>query len=597
MATSCSQSTLEMLPDEILLEICKYLLCADILMSLIGLNYRITQMITNYRHHISLHKTSISKSDYLCINILPQIGSQIRTLLIDCCYSILQDDLFIEHFGKKMSIIFPKLERISLVSYEYNQLIAFIDTLHDFNYLVEIRLYSLFSIHVDNQSTVIRSLSQANNHRLTTILIDDRSSPLHFHHTDCYSNTIRLRITLRTSADLPSLFHAVPNVRYLDVELSESDDSLEYFGGLNLSPLFHLTYFQFKSIQQSWMLEELLILFAQLPIVRHLSLFLLTTDRRLIEGGTILPSLPFCAQQFDYAICFFDNMFVDQIDAIIASWSPSHRVTCFYQNPFLFIHTLPWHLARISFPELITKMISCRSLGIISKCRQVREITFSVKDTGEIVEEEQCPILHIPKLSRLIQVNFYGSIPSDLNHFSFILNAAPNLFRLDLPFDYLWLFIENQQIRHLLDHRITSLSIFKNSTKSSSITLNEEHISIIASTFFRVQDLYVDLTHLQDSTTIVSNDNILEDSTVRSLSVQSCQEKYEVTSSGSSESMVVRLLVEFQEHKLVSLCITGLFFEKIKTDVKQWLQCNTVLCEQQFEAVYSNELHRLLIWM
>ncbi|CAF2926587.1 unnamed protein product [Rotaria sp. Silwood2] len=623
METSCSQSTLEMLPDEILLEICKYLLCTDILLSFIGLNYRITQMITQYRHHISLHKTSISKSNYLCVNILPQIGSQIRTLLIDCSYSVLQDDLFIKHFGKKMSITFPKLERISLVSYEYNPLITFLDSLHDLNYLVEIRLYGLFSIHIDNESTVIRSLTQANNHRLTTILIDDKSSPLHFHYIDCYMNILRLRITLRTSRDLSSLFHAIPNVQYLDIILSDRNNSLESFGGLNLSRLLHLTHFQLRSTKQLWMLEELLILFVQLPIVQNLSLFLSTTDKRLIEGDTILPSLPSTVQQFDYAIYFLHTMFADQIDAIIVSWPPSHPVTCFYLNTFLFIHTLPYRFARISFPGSIIKMISSRvnsnsgydssveqlsltinthfaltkSVEIISQCRQVREITFSTKDTDNTLEEKQCQISYIPKLSRLIQVNFFGSIPSDLNHFSFILNAAPNLFRLDLPFDYLWLFMENQQIRYLLGQRITSLCIFENSAKSSSVTLNEEHIPIIASTFFRVHDLYADLTHLQNSTTIISNDSLLEDSIGQSLSVQSCQKKSEVISPCSSESMVVCLLTELKEHKLVGLCITGQFCEKIQTDANQWLQCNTVLCEQQFEATFSNELHRLLIWM
>ncbi|CAF5052563.1 unnamed protein product, partial [Rotaria sp. Silwood1] len=154
MTTSFNKLTLETLPDEILLQICKYLSCADILVSLTGLSYRITQMITQYRHHISLHKTSLSQSDYLCGNIFPQIGSQIRSLLIDCCYSVLQDDLFIKYFANKISITFPQLERISLVAYEDNQLIALLDSLHDLNHFVEIRLYSLYWISQAKQSTV-----------------------------------------------------------------------------------------------------------------------------------------------------------------------------------------------------------------------------------------------------------------------------------------------------------------------------------------------------------------------------------------------------------------------------------------------------------
>lgn len=82
-----------------------------------------TQMISQYRHHVSFHRTSISKFNDLRLNVLPQIGSHIHSLLIDCCYSVLQDVLFIQHFGKKMSIIFPKLERITFVSYQQEHLV------------------------------------------------------------------------------------------------------------------------------------------------------------------------------------------------------------------------------------------------------------------------------------------------------------------------------------------------------------------------------------------------------------------------------------------------------------------------------------------
>ena len=54
--------TLETLPDETLLEICKYLLCGDILQSFFGLNSRMTRMITQYCQHVSLHRVSISQS-------------------------------------------------------------------------------------------------------------------------------------------------------------------------------------------------------------------------------------------------------------------------------------------------------------------------------------------------------------------------------------------------------------------------------------------------------------------------------------------------------------------------------------------------------
>ncbi|CAF0881126.1 unnamed protein product [Rotaria sordida] len=623
MTTSCNKSTLETLPDEILLQICKYLSCADILISFIGLNYRITQMITQYRHHISLHKISLFRSDYLCENMFPQIGSQVRSLLIDCCYSVLQDDLFIKYIAKKISITFPLLERISLVAYEDNQLIALLDSLHDLNHFVEIRLYSLFGISPANRSKIVRSLFQANNHRVTTILMDEESTFLRFQQNDSYLNIIRLRINLRARTDLSFLFHAVPNVQYLDVIIDENYYSSKAEFGQNLPPLLHLTNFELRSIMQPWTLEELLLLFAQLPIVKHLSLYSLTHDRRLVDGNTILASLPSTVQLFHYATYFIDNMDIDDIDDILVSWPSSYPIMCFHEETSLFLHTLPWGFTDFHFPSLINKKISCetdnlndyyssvqrlklqidtnftltKALGIISQYHQVKRITITIADTSEVSKEEQRPLPHIPRLSRLHRVSFYGSMPSDLKNSSILFNAAPNLVRLDLPFEFLWQLIENQQIHHVLGHQITSLFIHENTTSQSSITFSEKHVPTIASTFFRVDVLSVTLTHLRHSPIAVPNDNIVENSTEPNLPIDEDQQTNEVVSPDSIESMVICLLQEFKEHRLIGLGIRGNFCKKLQTDAKQWLQQNTILSDQRFEAVFNKQIDQLLIWM
>ncbi|CAF3124977.1 unnamed protein product [Rotaria socialis] len=623
METTYYQSKLENLPDEILLEICKYLLCADILLSFVGLNQRIMQMITQYRHHTSLYKASIAKSNYLCVNILPEIGSQIRSILIDCCYSILQDDLFIKYFGKKMSIVFPQLEKISLVSYQYKQLIDILNSLHDLKHLVEIRLYNLFPIHKSNQLIATPSLMQANNHRFTTILIDDESSSLGFNQHDCYLNVIRLQVKLQTIADLSTLFSSIPNVQYLDVIMEENGSSSRHFDGLDLSCLYHLTDFKLVCTKQPWIFEDLLVLFAQIPNVRCLSLFLFTSDTRFIQSDIIISSLPSTIQQFNYAIYLLHFTPFDQIDEIITTWSPSHEVTCFFHDTFLLVHTLPWHFDRISFPKYTSKIMSCRTnmisgydssvkqlevkidknftlkkaLGIISQCRRVKEITIYVTNSIDTIKADECSVPDIPELSRLRQVAFYGPIPSDLDHFLLVLTAAPNICRLDLPFDLLWQLIDNQQIRHILGHRITSLSILENATKSSLVTLQQEHIPIISSAFFRVYDIYANLAHLTHNTTVVSTKNILDECGVENLVTQLDHEKSEVFSSSSTDSMLVSLLAEFKHHKLTGLCITGEFSENIKVNTKHWLKHNTILNGQEFEAIFCDELHRLLIWM
>jgi hypothetical protein len=339
MDTSCNQSTLEILPDEILLEVCKYLLCSDVLHSFIGLNNRMTRMIAQYRYHLSFHKTSISKFNYLCVNVLPQIGHQIRSLVVDCSYSVLQDRLFLKYFSEKMCIIFPNLERISLIAYEHDDLVAFLNILDDLNHLIEIRLYNLFTIQRPQQPALARLLMQANNHRFTTILLDNDSSALSFDKTDHYWNIIRLRLNLNTIADLASLFAVVPNVQHLDVTIdqqdpSETDDMTFTF------PLLHLTNFQLKSVGRPWTLDELTTLLVKLPTIQYISLFLHTNDESLVKGDKVLSLFPSTIQQFSYAITYFSDMTSDEGDMIVSSWPPSHPVAYFFDNKLFFLHTL-----------------------------------------------------------------------------------------------------------------------------------------------------------------------------------------------------------------------------------------------------------------
>jgi len=190
-----------------------------------------------------------------------------------------------------------------------------------------------------------------------------------------------------------------------------------------------------------------------------------------------------------------------------------------------------------------------------------------------ILEEQYKPPC-LPKLSQLRQISIYPSKPIDFDHLSSIFIAAPNLLRLDLPIDYLINLLENQQIRDLLGQRIKSLVIL-DATDLSQVKLNETHIHLIASTLTGLCDVYVDLKHLTPSLTTSSNEIM----------------------PSSMESMIQYLLCEFRQHKLISLVVDIQPTEKIATDAKQWLQDNTILCQQQFDAEWDEALNRLAIWM
>ncbi|CAF4559646.1 unnamed protein product, partial [Rotaria sp. Silwood2] len=125
-----SISNFESLPDELLLEVCKYLLCVDVLFSFYNLNTRMTCMISDYYRHVSLHKASYTQSHELCSKILPNIGAQIKTLIIDNCYSALQAIAFPKYFQNSLSLYFPELQKIILVSFRPDPLLVFLKILN-----------------------------------------------------------------------------------------------------------------------------------------------------------------------------------------------------------------------------------------------------------------------------------------------------------------------------------------------------------------------------------------------------------------------------------------------------------------------------------
>jgi hypothetical protein len=310
-----------------------------------------------------------------------------------------------------MYIIFPNLERINLVAYEHDDLVAFLNILDDLNHLIEIRLYSLFTIQRPQQPALARLLMQANNHRFTTILLDSHSSALSFDETDRYWNIVQLRLRLKTVADLSCLFAAVPNVQHLDVTIDKQDPS-ETENMTFTFPLLHLTNFRLKSVGRAWTLDKLMALLVQLPIVQCLSLFLFTYEESLVKGDLLLSLLSSTVQQFNYAVYFYSDITLGEDNTIASSWPPSHPIAHFFKDQLCFLHTLPWRFTYLEFPSTVGRMISdqtinangydkhteqvslfintnfplAKSLIVLSQCRRVRKVTISLTNNSDISE-------------------------------------------------------------------------------------------------------------------------------------------------------------------------------------------------------------------
>ncbi len=344
-----SISILESLPDELLLEICKYLLCIDVLLSFDNLNRRMTCMISDYRRHVSLHKASYAQSYKLCTIILPKIGAQINTLIIDNCYSALEGIYFPKYFHDRMSICFPELRRIILVSFRPDPLLIFLNILTNLQNLFTIEIRSLFRVPTNQQTDVLLALFQANNQRLTSIYMDDQSShlnPIKKYLTNqiICPNIINLKIEMSTICDLSVLFTIIPNIRSLSVSIHKKDNLDNINRVFTSNQLEYLTNFQLKSVQRTWYLNELKILFDKLPSIKSLSLNLRTCDISLTNGEILKRFLSNKIEQFHYAIHYLPEQLVNHME-ILDTWNSICPIVCLHnpiQNDYMFLHTLPY---------------------------------------------------------------------------------------------------------------------------------------------------------------------------------------------------------------------------------------------------------------
>ncbi|CAF0747389.1 unnamed protein product [Rotaria sp. Silwood1] len=595
-----SISNFESLPDEILLEICKYLLCVDVLLSFDNLNTRMTCMISDYYHHVSLHKASYTQSYELCTKILPNIGAQIQTLIIDNCYSALQAIAFPKYFQNSMSICFPELQKIILVSFRPDPLLVFLKTLYNLEKLYTIDIRSLFRVPTNQQTEVLLALLQANNNRLTSVYIDDQSSHLNpikkylSNQIKC-SNIIDLKIEISTICDLSVLFTIIPNIRNLSVSTHKKDNLDNINRIFTSDKLNFLNKFQLKSVERSWCLNELVILLEKLPSIKYLSLNLCTSDINLINGEILKQSLPNTFEQFHYAVHYLPEQPINYIE-LLNTWKYICPIICLYnpmQNDYMFLHTLPYSSFNYleisssvadsilknknSYKDIERIHVDCdftlaEAFPIISYCRRAKHsmIWLHGTDTNNHnnsnsvqTQTQQYENNILPKMPRLRRLTLVGSAPKDLHHMSTILLAAPNLFRLDLNYNTLILLLDNKDICKLLQQRITALTI--NHMSSCSIN-TKKHITHIASIFLHLRHLYIDM---------------------RSLDI-------------TIDLIVLCYYDEFskQQAPLISLCVDGKPSNEMKNDAHKWLiNQRNHLQYKQFAAFFNEKAGRLLIWM
>ncbi|CAF2698285.1 unnamed protein product [Rotaria sp. Silwood2] len=368
-------SIFEMLPDEMILHVCQYLRCAEILYSLFNLNSRLNSTITDYWHYVDLKYATYKQFDFVATQIVPQIGLSIRSFVFNGQWeNIMSNKLNSTFYHLKLSLMFPQLHTLSLVNFIDGQLHLFLDKITDLLQLVKLDIRNLKDGHAEESLTKVLA---ANNNRLKFVLFDYDSVDFNLSATKndktmAYPNIEDLLVNLKTNKMLEYLFALVPNIKRLHIDFDKlSSTSKSKLA--NTSILVHLKDFQLRSLKVLWSLDEIAYILSKMPSLQRLALNLCTRDAHLVDGQNFIQILPLSLVEINlFIICYLICSDIE-VDTLISTWPTHIRITCLLDEPsgYAVIHTIPCDFLSLVIPAKIANSMLTGS----NYTRRVKDLT------------------------------------------------------------------------------------------------------------------------------------------------------------------------------------------------------------------------------
>jgi hypothetical protein len=380
MSSSCSPITiLEDLPNELLLLICRYLSSTDVLFSFYGLNCRLSQTISGYFRHVVIAKTPYMQFKSICTSILPEIGSNIYSLVISNQWKGVLSKIFLSYFGERMSLTFPNLKYLIFISFNANSLKLFLDSLQNLPELHEIVLCYQYEVAISpcESQILLHRIFSANNNRLNSILFDDESIVFSLDDKSSdilYFNIQKLSIDLKTVNDLHRLLTVLPQLISINVTINEESIELDKLN--KYISIDSLKQFQLQSFGPSWNLDELMSVLKRLPNVEELSIAIESLDdARLIDGENFFSLVSgLSLKKFNYFVRFYDSSpSIDPIKVRFTWQKFPQEFVCINSDDekTLVLYTLPFAFSYLILPSSLAK----NEIFIESYAPQVKMLT------------------------------------------------------------------------------------------------------------------------------------------------------------------------------------------------------------------------------
>lgn len=349
----------ETLPDELLLDICRYLSSTDVLYSFYNLNSRLNRTISIYYQHVILRQTSFIQFNWICSNILPEIGSNILSLSVNANWTDLLARQFYFYFGRQMKTIFPRLEHFILVAFSGNELDDYLQSISDLPSLTKLTVIDRYNVTEEYKHILFERILSANEFRLKRIQFNRHSESLGINPNNSiiYPNLIQLNIHLEKITDLCILLKLIPNIEQISVVINRRiDDEKIEFPSIILESLFE---FHLESSVRSWSFEEIHSLLQLMPYLTTLSLDIFSPDLHLLNGHSITSIYPINnLHYFNYVVKCTPKQEIPSIDTIVSSWlSTKYSICCLIDDSrnHLFLHTNPYRYSYLEISCLFFK--------------------------------------------------------------------------------------------------------------------------------------------------------------------------------------------------------------------------------------------------
>jgi hypothetical protein len=283
------------------------------------------------------------------MSILPDIGVNIRSLVVSNEWTGVLSKIFLSQFGERMSMVFPRLKHLILVAFITKSLTLFLDCLQNLTELSEITIHGLFSSSDNSNelSTLLYRILSANNNRLNSIIFDYYSGDFCLDANPdniVFSSIVKLHISLKNVDDLHQLLTILPRLCYLHTQINfvpaEFDEHHQY------NIVSTLKYFYLQSFRFKWSLNVLKSILKRIPNVEELSIEIDgDDDGDLVDGHqmfSLLFGLPL--KKFNYFIRLYFLPSMNRTE-ILSSWQEFKQdFACIINEAedILILYTLPF---------------------------------------------------------------------------------------------------------------------------------------------------------------------------------------------------------------------------------------------------------------